>query len=127
MTDQDLAEYERLVRRIRGYNDVWHGLRDGALGDGVDSSPAQRIARAAKHLLQVDLLRRFPTRVYLVDDTKPSSPEQLFGVQLWRRVGRHDDACHLPVRVAQTHLTSDEIAEALARATLPPPPAGAPR
>lgn len=127
MTPAELAEYERLVRRIRGYNDVWHSLRDGALGDDVDLSPAQRIARAAKGLLQVDLLRRFPALVYLVDDTKPGSPEPLFGVQLWRRVGRHDDACHLPVRVARENLTVDEIHAALARATLPPPPAGDPR
>lgn len=127
MTDQELAEAERLVRRIRAYNDVWHSIRDGVLGEDVDVSAAQRIARAGKGLLQAELLRRFPELSFLADHTPPGSAEALYGVQLTRPLAGHRDACHLPVRVAEANLTDFEIADALARGGPPQRTLGAPR
>lgn len=130
MTRPIPPEAERLVRRIKAYNNIWHGLRDGELGDNADVTAVQQLAREAKGMLQVALLRGFPELARLVDDTRPDSKEPLYSVTLATRVAGYTDADHMPARVAKAHLTPHELrdlVEPVERAPTLTPTGGAPR
>ncbi|MFW6296188.1 MAG: hypothetical protein ACOC04_03235 [Halothece sp.] len=101
---------EELVAEVNAINHAWKvaGELEG------ESSPLATSLRDLKRRLQVRLLRQYaPQWVYLALDTEMEAEagEALFGVLLRTPVGEYWNAAHLPVRVANEFLSSDEIAE----------------
>ena len=102
------ADVTALVERIHLVNGGWHSLRK--LWPPADQhDPVLQSMRSLKALLQAQLLRLHHPRARLVLDNNTELPEPCYSVRLEPRVGGHRDACHLPVRVARSCLTADEL------------------
>ena len=99
-----------LVEEIVAVNQAWKLTAD--MGEHT-SAIADSLADL-KNRLQVRLLRTYaPEQVYLEIDTSPETPttEELYGLILRQPIGDYWNAAHLPVRVAQQLLSSEEIAK----------------
>lgn len=98
---------EQLVREIVAVNHAWKEAEE-LFED--PNSPLAKSLRDLKTRLQVRLLRNYaPERVYLVKDTEAENKEPLYGLRLAEPIGSWRDAAHMPVRVAQENLSTEEI------------------
>ncbi len=98
---------EQLVREIVAVNHAWKEARS-IFEDS--SSPIAVSLRNLKTRLQVRLLRQYaPQYIYLREDTTDKSEEPLYGLCLVHEIDNCMDAAHLPTRVAQEHLSTEEI------------------
>ena len=102
------ADLPALVERIHLINGGWHSLRK--LWPPADQrDPVLQSMRTLKALLQAQLLRLHHPAARLVLDENPELPEPCYSVRLQSRVAGHRDACHMPVRVAHSCLTPEEL------------------
>ncbi|MDJ0631707.1 MAG: hypothetical protein QNJ34_00810 [Xenococcaceae cyanobacterium MO_188.B29] len=98
---------EQLVTEIIAVNHAWKEAKD--LFEET-ASPLVNSLRDLKTRLQIQLLRNYaPEWVFLIEDTQAESDETLYGLQLVKAIGSWRDAAHLPVRVAQENLSSQEL------------------
>jgi hypothetical protein len=96
---------EQLVREIVAVNHAWKVACE-LFGD---SSPLSTSSRDLKTCLQLRLLRNYaPEQVYLIEDQNAEG-ERLYSLYLREPVHNRQYAEHLPVRVAQDVLTSEEL------------------
>jgi hypothetical protein len=98
---------EQLVREIVAVNHAWKEAKD------MFEDPASGLAISLRNLktrLQVRLLRKYaPQQVYLLKDPTADASEPVYGLSLVQPIGGYRDAAHLPIRVAQEHLSKEEI------------------
>ncbi|MGB3640941.1 MAG: hypothetical protein WBA39_25700 [Rivularia sp. (in: cyanobacteria)] len=108
MSDIDELLYpslRELVNQIKAINRAWKVTGDLFGND----SPLSTSSRDLKSCLQVRLLRSYaPTDVYLAIDYQAEGEPQ-FGLRLRKSVDKYEDADHLPVRIVNEILTSEEI------------------
>jgi len=98
---------EQLVKEIVAVNHAWKEAK--ALFEDPDSGLAKSL-RNLKTRLQVRLLRKYaPQQVYLLKDPTADASDPLYGLSLVQPIAGHTDAAHLPIRVAQEHLSEAEI------------------
>ncbi|MBA3922790.1 MAG: hypothetical protein H0X31_14275 [Nostocaceae cyanobacterium] len=97
---------EQLVKEIVAVNHAWKEAKDLF-------EPESGLAKSLRNLktrLQVRLLRKYaPQQVYLLKDPTADASEPLYGLSLVQPIAGHTDAAHLPIRVAQEHLSEAEI------------------
>lgn len=98
---------EELVQEINTVNHAWKVACQIEIADSL-TTIAQSL-RNLKTRLQVRLLRSYaPEKVYLQLDLDTQG-EELYGLILREPVENYRDAAHLPVRIAQSVLTPQEI------------------
>jgi hypothetical protein len=98
--------FETLVKEIATINHAWKT----AIALFESGSPLANSLRDLKTRKQVRLLRTYaPDLVYLKKDTQTEAEEDLYGLELVRKVESYQDAAHLPVRVAQEVLSQAEL------------------
>ena len=103
-----LASFEQLVSEIIKINKAWKVACD--MGDS-NSQMATSI-KNIKTRWQVRLLRLYaPERVYLQLDSEAQSEEELYGLLLREPIEGYASLNHLPVRVARSRLSAEEIAK----------------
>jgi hypothetical protein len=107
MNDVELAE---TVYKITSMNRCWKR----ALDNWSDDSPIANMLRLRKSSLQVYLLREHPGKVSLKLDRENDEGELLYSVRLSQPVTLPNgvtrrDADHLPVRIAESLLSKEEI------------------
>lgn len=96
-----------LVTEIVAVNHAWKQAKD--LFDD-SASPLANSLRDLKTRLQIRLLRSYaPTEVYLVEDTEANYSEPVYSLQLIQSIDGWKDAAHLPIRVAQENLSTEEL------------------
>lgn len=101
-----LASFEQLVCEIIKINKAWKVACE--MGDS-NSQMATSI-KNIKTRWQVRLLRLYaPERVYLQLDAAAQSEEELYGLLLREPIDGYANATHLPVRVARSRLSAEEI------------------
>lgn len=102
------SNFEELVKEIITVNQAWKEASEiGDYLNHISKSLAQLKAR-----LQVRLLRQYaPDRVYLQLDTKSQDTqgEELYGLILRQPTNHYWNAAHLPVRVARSVLSPEEL------------------
>jgi len=97
---------EQLVEEIVAVNHAWKEAKELF----ETESPLTKSLRDLKARLQVRLLRKYaPQQVYLLEDRTSDALEPLYGLSLVQPIAGHTDAAHLPIRVAQEHLSEEEI------------------
>jgi hypothetical protein len=100
--------WKNLVKEINAVNKSWK-LAIEMFGNH------HFLAQSLKNLklrLQVRLLRNYaPKFVFLVEDTETESEESLYSLKLAYPFSGYQDAAHLPIRVAQSVLSSQEISQ----------------
>src|SRR5690554_4202475 len=101
---------EKHARQIIGFNHAWKRQQQlqGA------KSPIANLLRLRKSSLQIEMLRRFPSQVYLVvADDNSEETELLYSVRLKNEIKINNiirrDVEHIPARIAEEYLTEDEI------------------
>ncbi|MCT7958977.1 hypothetical protein [Laspinema palackyanum] len=96
---------EQLIDEIHAVNHAWKVAESFG-----DIPQLAKSLQEMKTRLQVRLLRQYaPDRVYLALDTETPSDEPLYGLRLREPIAGYTDAAHLPVRVAQDHLSHELI------------------
>ena len=97
---------EQIVHEINTVNHAWKMAQELF----EQGSPLANSLRELKATLQVRLLRCYaPQWVYLAEDTQAKSEEPLYGLCLVQPVAGWQDAAHLPIRVANERLSTQEI------------------
>lgn len=95
----------QLTREIVAVNHAWKEAKE-LLGD---TCPLTGSLRQIKNRLQVRLLQNYPSQTFLILDTDVESEEPLYSVQLVTAIDGRTNAEHIPVRVVQQSLTSEEL------------------
>lgn len=95
----------QLVNKIHVINQAWKAAQNCG-----DIEPVAESFRDFKSRLQAQLLRQYgPENVYLQLDSETESDEPLYSVKLSEPTDGKMDAAHLPVRVAKSLLSEDEL------------------
>ncbi|MBD2197545.1 MULTISPECIES: hypothetical protein [Calothrix] len=106
-TDAWNPSVEQMVREIVAVNHAWKVACE-LFGE---DSPLSTSSRDLKTCLQVRLLRSYaPKQVYLIED-KNVEGERLYSLYLREHINNRQYAEHLPVRVAEDVLSSQELAQ----------------
>lgn len=101
-----LASFEQLVSEIITINKAWKV----ACETGDSNSQIATSIKNIKTRWQVRLLRLYaPERVYLKLEAETHSEEELYGLLLREPIDGYADLTHLPVRVARSRLSAEEI------------------
>ncbi|MDB9312025.1 hypothetical protein PN462_02850 [Spirulina sp. CS-785/01] len=96
---------QQLVKEIHAVNHAWKIASECGEIYAISKSLQQMKTR-----LQMRLLRSYaPHQVYLILDQDTESEEPLYGLRLREAVNGCKDAAHLPVRVANKILTTEQI------------------
>lgn len=107
-TSKIIPTFEELVQEITAVNQAWkEAMKMGEHLNHVAHSLANLKTR-----LQVRLLRQYaPERVYLQLDTQNQGieGEELYGLILRQSLAGYWNAAHLPVRIAETVLSVQEL------------------
>ena len=99
---------EQLLKEIHSVNHAWKAAKE------LFEDPASPIANSLRDLkirLQVRLLRSQSAlgKVRLLEDVTSGASEAVYGLLLVQPIDGYADAAHLPIRVAQEHLSPEEI------------------
>ncbi|PSF29692.1 hypothetical protein C7H19_24250 [Aphanothece hegewaldii CCALA 016] len=107
MIHHTTVSIEELVQEINTVNHAWKVASQIEIADSL-TTIAQSLGNL-KTRLQVRLLRSYaPEKVYLQLDLDTQG-EELYGLILCEPVENYWNAAHLPVRIAQSVLTPQEI------------------
>jgi hypothetical protein len=108
ITDLLNPSIEQLVAEIVALNHAWKEACE--LFDDREKSPLAQSLRDLKTCKQIRLLRNYAPlgKVYLALDDRLSD-EPLYGLHLREPIDTRWNAEHLPVRVAEEHLSSAEL------------------
>lgn len=99
---------ETLVTKIMAINQAWKQASEELLDSHAGLATSLRDLKSS---LQIQLLRNYPQQVYLVPDENPENEEALYSLRLREPIGEHWNAAHLPVRVAEKMLTTNELTQ----------------
>ena len=98
---------EQLVLEIIAVNHAWKETKNFSDGDNYLANSLRNL----KARLQVRLLRSYaPELVFLrIDTSNDEDNEPLYGLHLAESVNGRNDAAHMPIRVAQENLSTQEL------------------